>query len=270
MFVLVQTVFFTKPVNLVKFGDFFSYTFEKSSRVGHSHPFLYYLDIVRKSEISFLGITAFALISLLFLRKYKVKTLFLLSLSFFPFIVLSFVKYKTPWTLTTLCFPFFLFSGEIADAVFKRFKQDKKYLLVIFGALIVLLTLSTVQSISSNFIYYADEQNPLNYVGTSKDINKMMTDLLSLSSTCKTKKKVLIASTDYYWPLPFYLEKNGFEVNYVYSFATFLPYETVKKYDFIIADPRQSLEITSKFKKRYELREKVWVVLWAVTLDKEF
>jgi len=261
VFVLIQTVFLTRPYNFAKFGYFFSYVLEKKSREGHIHSFLYYFNIIKESNPAFFGLLFLSLFLILLFWNQK-KILFFGLLSFIPLLLLSFVEYKTPWVLATLIFPFFLLFGSVIDLLFNKFKNNRKYCLMILIFLIGILIITIVQSIRLNFVCYASDKNPLNYVGTEKDINRLVEDLLKHSNY--SRGNVLIAFTDYYWPIPFYLEEYGFSADYAQLDVAYISKGSLRKYDFVITKSSQHLEVLPKFKKKYELRKGVWIVLWQI------
>ena len=260
LFVLIQTSFFKNWSNLFKLKVLIFELIEKSSHTGHNKPFFYYFKVIAELEPYLFVFFVFGLLALkkagAFLsEKTKLVNLFFLFFSFFTFLIFSLIPYKTPWVLTIIILPFILLTGLSAEIFMKKFGKNKKMILAFSFFIFLSLAFAFHQTIASNFINYArEDKNPLAYVGTTKDIDKLLVDLASFKEKNKlVKPKVLIVASSY-WPLPFYLRKN-----YSLFYATLKDKKEIDQnlangYDLIIADEKEKPNFDFEKRKNYNLR----------------
>ncbi len=267
IFLVIQTDFFKNWINIFKLENVFSEMMKKSSHTGHNKPFFYYQKVVLKSDIYLIApliiLYVFSFIGRgkeFFEKNLRLISSMILVFSLSNFILFSLIHYKTPWVLTVVVLPFFIFAGFSFNLFYKNFSKYKSIVMSAILFILIFFGISLSWSINYNFKTYAQEaKNPLDYVGTTLDINMLVKDIYSLKNS--SSSKVLIIANSY-WPLPFYLDKE-FSLFYL-SNKNDISKEMAQNYNFIISKPNQKVEIVPKFKKSYYLRSGYKIVLWQV------
>lgn len=163
---------------------------------GHSKPWYYWLDIMRRYEWpTLLGLIL--CIRYLFLSPILPRYLAIYGTG--VLVAYSIVSYKTPWCILPIQWPFLLIVGTVITEL-----ANKRAWLYAIPILALLGNIPTV--IRLNFFEFDNEKEPYVYVQTFRDINgiiKPITDRAKQDPTLYQMGGVI--ALDSYYPLPWML-----------------------------------------------------------------
>jgi len=123
--------------------------------------------------------------------------------------IYSVIPYKTPWCLLSFWHGMILLAGVGAVALFQYTRRKRAKL----TAAIILLTSSAqlaVQAWNAGVTYSAAPTNPYVYAQTSADLLRLVSQIEALANVSPQGHDTVIkvvAPTDDYWPLPWYLRQ---------------------------------------------------------------
>ncbi len=261
LFLIIQTCFFREWLNLFKLENVFSEMLKKSSQTGQNKPFGYYFNkVILLTDIYWIGLAVFAFFAgflkagkKFFEDRFSFLAFFSFVFALFSFLIFSFIHYKTPWVLAMVILPIALFAGMAFGLFFKEFKKSKM-IIFFFSAVFLSVVFQTFfWTVNYNFKIYANEaKNPLAYVGTTLDINKLTKDIINYKSSHRLEKVKILIKANSYWPIPYYFRDESFVLYYQ---------DIGQNYDLIISNQGDVPKETS-YKKEYFLRNGYKIIVW--------
>ncbi len=198
----------------------------------HNHPFYYYLQMLifthkqyqgvwggRWSEALIFVLGAIgAVVALTRVDRQESKSKAEGSVVLWRFIafytialtlIYSLIPYKTPWCLLSFWLGFCLLAGLGVCELYRRLKPAP-----LRAALGIVLGIGVVQlgnqAFRASFMSNADPNNPYVYAATSADVLKLQERIDGLAKAWPAHNKMVIkvfSTSDYYWPLPWYLRR---------------------------------------------------------------
>ena len=197
----------------------------------HRHPFLYYLEILvwshRKGGDVWneLPIVVLAILGagIALLRRGKVQTepavvtadnggnaLLWRFIAFFTIsltLIYSIIPYKTPWCILSFLLGMILLAGLGLDAILRAVKAVPAQALVVFIFMLGATQLRN-EAYRASWTSNSDPHNPYVYAATASDITKLVERIDNLAKVWPEHNQLVIkvfATSNYYWPLPWYL-----------------------------------------------------------------
>jgi uncharacterized protein (TIGR03663 family) len=213
----------------------------KTGTVAHVHPpltYFYWLTL-REGPLLFLGGLGAVFIVL------KPKNSFALFSALWAFGLIaaySLIPYKTPWLLLNFLVPLALIAGY---AVQQIYEFDKRQWRLTGVVLVVVLVVSTYQTIDLNFFNYDNDNTHYVYVyaHTTRGMLELVDEIDKIAKEESAGLTgITIVSPDY-WPLPWYL-RNYTRVGYYGRLAA-------STEPLIIANANQKADIDANFGELY-------------------
>lgn len=159
------------------------------------------------------------------------------------FAAYSLIPYKTPWLTLNFLVPLTIMGGYAFEEIYKQVCARKQPLVALVIAVVV-LGISSYQSLKLNFVHYDDDRYVYVYMHTRRDIFPMLAEIDRIAKRAGTGGQTVITVTSpEYWPLPWYLRHYSF-VRYGKAHVSDDP--------IIIGSANQQLLLLTSLGSRYE------------------
>lgn len=122
------------------------------------------------------------------------------------FVAYTLIPYKEPWLALNFTIPTAIAGGYGAVHLWAGAKGRVRVAMSLAGA--AALGVLLYQTVSLNFVHYADNDEPYVYLHTTLDINDLMRDIQATAARTGAGLKMPIdIVAPEYWPLPWYLRE---------------------------------------------------------------
>ena len=181
-------------------------TFEiwtKTGKTAHVHPPFTYAKwlLLQEGPLLILGVIGAALVVL---KPKNSTALFAALWSFGLIAAYSLIPYKTPWLVLNFIVPLALISGYVVQQIWEI---ERGQIRIVAMVLVIVLAVSTYQTIDLNFINYDNDHQYYVYVyaHTRRGTLDLVRNVEQIARERDGNETgITIVSPDY-WPLPWYL-----------------------------------------------------------------